>query len=70
MPPTAWALLAGEMMSDTTPTDVGGMVPPPNPPSTLSARNTSMLGAKADPRSLAGKPFAGFCATQNRRIPV
>ena len=21
-------------------------------------------------RSLAGKPFAGFCATQNRRIPV
>ena len=22
------------------------------------------------PRSLAGKPLAGFCATQSRRIPV
>ena len=49
MPPTAWALLAGEMTSDTTPTDVGGMVPPPKPPSTLTARNISIFGAKADP---------------------
>ena len=45
---TAWARLAGDMISDTTPTAVGGSVPPARPVSTLSANSTSILGAKAD----------------------
>ena len=36
------------MTSDTTPTAVGGSVPPAIPVSTRSANSVSILGAKAD----------------------
>ena len=45
---TACARLSGEMTSDNTPTDVGGSIPAARPVNTRSAKNTSMLGAKAE----------------------
>ena len=45
---TACARLSGEMTSDNTPTEVGGSVPAARPVNTLSARNISILGAKAE----------------------
>ena len=70
--PTAQARLSGDMTSEIAPTKLGGNVPAPRPVNTRSTRNTSILGANADPNSgpaISNNPARAMGPTQQPRYP-